>query len=210
MATQKARDRIVNATMSLLADQSWDRVTLETIADAADISLAQLRDAFDGRTAILAELARRIDRKVLDNLDPAMAGEPARERLFDILFSRFEALEGYRPGLRNLAGAVAGDPFLALELNRIVTASMNWMLAAAGVGQSGPGGMMRAQALAVVWGQVMRVWLDDDDPGRARTMAELDKRLRQAERNMLRLERLKRILPGRRRRKPENTADAAA
>jgi hypothetical protein len=45
----------------------------------------------------------------------------------------------------------------------------------------------------------MRVWLDDDDPGLARTMAELDRRLRQAERTWMRLERLRRILCGPRR-----------
>ena len=43
-------------------------------------------------------------------------------------------------------------------------------------------GVFRAQGLALVWARVMRVWLDDDDPGLARTMAALDKRLREAER----------------------------
>ncbi len=209
MATQKTRDKIVNATMSLLAERDWHDVTLDAIAETAGVGLSQLRDAYDGRVAILADLARRIDRQVLDNLDADLTDEPVRERLFDVLFSRFEALEGYRPALRRLARAVIGDPLLALELNRIVTASMGWMLTAAGVGQSGPGGAMRAQALAIVWGQVMRVWLDDEDPGHARTMAELDKRLRRAERSMLRFERLKRLLPGRRR-NPDRAADAAA
>ena len=44
--------------------------------------------------------------------------------------------------------------------------------------------MFRAQGLALVWARVMRVWLDDEDPGLARTMAALDKRLREAERTV--------------------------
>ena len=45
----------------------------------------------------------------------------------------------------------------------------------------------------------MRVWLDDDDPGLARTMAALDKRLREAERAVMRLDRLEQcVLPRRR------------
>jgi AcrR family transcriptional regulator len=214
MATQKMRDKIIDATMSLLAEEGWDAVSLEAIAGKAGVSLAQLRDCYDGRIAILADLARRTDKTVLNAIDDAMADEPARERLFDILFSRFEALENVRPALRRLSAAVMRDPVLALELNRIVTGSMGWMLSAAGIDHAGPGGLLRAQGLAVVWSQVMRTWLDDDEPGHARTMAELDKRLRQAERSILRLERLRGLLPGFRRsatgRKTNEPADAKA
>jgi hypothetical protein len=51
------------------------------------------------------------------------------------------------------------------------------MLSAAGVDSSGMIGGMRAQALAVMFARVMRVWVDDEDPGLARTMAELDREL---------------------------------
>ena len=60
---------------------------------------------------------------------------------------------------------------------------MAWMLAGRrDFRRPGGGGSFRAQGLALVWARVMRVWLDDDDPGLARTMAALDKRLREAER----------------------------
>jgi hypothetical protein len=81
-----------------------------------------------------------------------------------------------------------------MELNRIVVNSMAWMLNAAGIPATGGRGALQAQGLACAWARVMRVWLDDDDPGLARTMAELDRRLRQAERAWMRLERLSRIL----------------
>jgi AcrR family transcriptional regulator len=204
------RDRIIDATMSLLAENGWNAVSLEAIAENAGVSLAQLRDAYDGRIAILADLARRTDKAVLNSIDEAMEGEAARERLFDVLFSRFEALEGHRPALRRLAGAVLRDPVLALELNRIVTGSMAWMLSAAGIDHTGPGGLVRTQGLAMVWGQVMRVWLDDEEPGHARTMAELDKRLRQAERSIIRLERLRGLFPGLRSRRQDRKTDAPA
>jgi AcrR family transcriptional regulator len=210
MATQKMRDRIIDATMSLLAENGWNAVSLEAIAEKAGVSLAQLRDAYDGRIAILADLARRTDKAVLNSIDEAMEGEAARERLFDVLFSRFEALEECRPALRRLAGAVLRDPILALELNRIVTGSMAWMLSAAGIDHTGPGGLVRTQGLAMVWGQVMRVWLDDEEPGHARTMAELDKRLRQAERSIIRLERLRGLFPGLRSRRQDRKTDAPA
>lgn len=210
MVTQKTRDRIIDATMSLLAEEGWESVSLEAIADKAGISLADLRDAYDGRMAILNDLSRRIDKTVLKGIDETMHDEAPRERLFDILYSRFEALEKYRPALRRLAGAVLRDPVLALELNRSVVTSMSWMLSAAGIDNTGPSGILRAQGLALVWGQVMRVWLDDNEPGKARTMAALDRHLRRAERAIIRIDRLGRFLPGgRRRRKPRATAQPA-
>jgi hypothetical protein len=54
--------------------------------------------------------------------------------------------------------------------------------------------MLRAQVLALIWARVLRVWLHDDDPGLARTMAALDKGLREAERAAKRLDWLKQYL----------------
>jgi hypothetical protein len=51
------------------------------------------------------------------------------------------------------------------------------MLAAAGIAASGPRGMVRAQGLAVLFAQVLETWVNDDDPGMARTMAALDRAL---------------------------------
>jgi hypothetical protein len=51
----------------------------------------------------------------------------------------------------------------------------------------------------------MRVWLDDEDEGMSRTMAALDKRLREAERVVIGLDRLEGFacrISGRRRRRP--------
>ena len=79
-----------------------------------------------------------------------------------------------------------------------------------GIDHTGPGSLVRTQGLALVWGQVMRVWLDDDEPGHARTMAELDKRLRQAERSIIRLERLRGLCPGRRGRRQAGGAETPA
>jgi hypothetical protein len=69
---------------------------------------------------------------------------------------------------------------------------MVWMLAASGIPAQGLRGAMRAQALALIWARVMQVWLKDDDPGLARTMAALDKHLREAERAARRIDDLKR------------------
>ena len=47
---------------------------------------------------------------------------------------------------------------------------------------SGPRGMLRAQGLALLFGGVLRTWVEDDDPGLARTMAALDRALARGQR----------------------------
>ncbi|MGH9810464.1 MAG: hypothetical protein ACRD9W_24995, partial [Terriglobia bacterium] len=59
--------------------------------------------------------------------------------------------------------------------------SQHWMLQAAGIGTEGPLGGLRVSGLAVIYASVFRIWLDDEDPGLARTMAALDRRLRRGE-----------------------------
>ena len=98
--------------------------------------------------------------------------------------SRFDALQTYRPALRSIAASAQPDPALA----RAVLASQAWMLHAAGIGTDGVEGGLKVAGLASVYASVFRTWLDDDDPGLARTMAALDRRLRRGERTYARIE----------------------
>ena len=190
------RERIVDAAMEIAAGRRWEDVTLEAIAARADISLAGIREHFDGRLAILDAFAARIDRAVLDGLDAELAEEAPRERLFDVLFARIEALRPHRDAIANLMIAARRDPLLALALNGLAARSMAWMLTGAGIASGGLPGAIRAQALAVQWRRVLGTFIRDDDTGLARTMAELDRRLRQAERAAIRFDSAFRFMTG--------------
>lgn len=214
MPEPKTRDRIVDAFLSLAAERPFNEITLPAIAERAEVSLAILRENFDGRIAILADYVRQVDEKVLAGIDASLAEEGPRERLFDVLFARCEAHLPHREAMRGILRAACRDPVLALELNRLAVVSMGWMLAAAGIASTGGKGALRAQGLALVWARVMRVWLGDKEEGLPRTMAALDKRLREAERVVIGLDRLEGFacrVSGRRRtsRTPEASPDIA-
>ena len=89
MVQQKTRKKIVDALMALAAERRWEDVTLEALAERADVSLKTLRSAYDGRLTVLAEFFRGVDEEVLGRIDPGLAQEAPRERLFDVLFSRW-------------------------------------------------------------------------------------------------------------------------
>ena len=175
--TGSERDRIVAAFMALLAEKSFEAIGLAEIAARADVSLGALRAEFPSTLAIYAAHVKTIDRAVLDGGDGDMADEPPRERLFDVLMRRIETLAPHKEAVRSLLRSASCDPPLALALNGMAVRSMQWMLTAADIHASGPRGLLRAQGLALLWARVLRTFVNDDDEGHARTMAELDRAL---------------------------------
>jgi len=176
------RDRIIEAFMALLAEKPIEEVSLLDIATRANLSLAQLRDAFGSPLAILAAHVKDIDRAVLAGGDDDMTEEPPRERLFDVLMRRLEAMDDDKAAIGSLMRSACRNPGLALVLNRLAVESQQWMLTAAGIAAAGPKGMVRAQGLALLYTRVLRTWVNDDDPGLARTMAALDRELARGQR----------------------------
>jgi AcrR family transcriptional regulator len=181
-ANGSEREKVIAAFLALLAEKPVEQIGLAEIATEASVSLAQLRGEFASPLSIYAAHLKTIDQAVLAGEAGDMADEPARERLFDVLMRRLEALAPHRDAVRSLLRSATRNPPLALALNGLAVRSQQWMLAAAGIPASGPRGMVRAQGLALLFGSVLRTWTRDDDPGLARTMAALDRALGRGQR----------------------------
>ncbi len=171
------RSKIVEALLTLLAQQPIERIGLGDIAQEAGVSLAELRDEFSSVMAIVSAYMKDIDRKVLSADVSDMDDEPVREKLFDILMRRLEAHTPHKEAIRSLLRSSFRDPPLALAMNGLVGRSMSWMLTAAGISTAGPRGIVRAQGLALSYARVVSTWVEDDDPGLAKTMSALDREL---------------------------------
>ncbi len=176
------REKIIAAFLALLAEKSIEQIGLAEIAKEAGVSLTQLRGEFASALAMFAAHMKSIDRAVLAQDLGEMAEEPPRERLFDVLMRRLEAMSPHREAVRSLLRSARRNPPLAFALNGMAVRSQQWMLTAAGINASGPRGMVRAQGLALLFSSVLRDWLRDEDPGLARTMAALDRALARGQR----------------------------
>ena len=216
-ASKSERERIIDAFMALLAEKPIERIGSAEIAKAAGVSLADLRGTFASTLAILAAHMKAIDRAVLAGGDAEMAEEPPRERLFDVLMRRLEVLALHKAAVRSLMRSASRNAGLALALNSLGVRSQQWMLTAADIAASGPRGMVRAQGLAVLFASVLRTWVDDEDPGLARTMAALDRALARGQRwsgfldDLLRIpSAVCRVRPRRRRRATDDEDTVAA
>ena len=206
------RDKAIDALMQLLAEHSFQEIGLAEVAGRAGLKLSQLRAEFGSTLAIVAAHIKDIDRAVLAGGDADMTEETPRERLFDVLMRRLEALAPDKDAVRSLMQSARRNPGLALALNALTVRSQSWMLEAAGIGAHGPRGVLRAQGAALMFGRVLSVWVDDDEPGLDRTMAALDRGLASAERWAGFLNDLCAIpcaIRGRRRRRPVQDEGAA-
>jgi AcrR family transcriptional regulator len=180
------KGRMLAAALEQAAARSWAEVTLLDIAEAAGLSLSDLRELFSSKTDIIAALLRAVDDAVLERMPKRTEGQEARDRLFDVIMTRFDVLAPHRAALRSIHGSGSAD----LALAGPFLSSQHWMLEAAGIATEGSAGALRVAGLGVTYASVFRVWLEDDDPGLARTMAALDRRLRRGERVLGGLERL--------------------
>jgi AcrR family transcriptional regulator len=207
--TKSDRERIIEAFMALLAERPFEEIGFGEIAARAGLTLAKCRGEFSSTIGVLAAQIKELDRKVLAGGDADMAEEPPRERLFDVLMRRLEALAPHRTAVRSLVRSSARNPGLALALNSLAVRSQQWMLTAADIDAAGPRGLIRAQGLAVLYARVLRVWLDDQDPGLARTLAALDRELARGQRWANFLDDVARFVPrcGRRRRRTTRRYD---
>jgi len=176
------RDKAIDALMALLAEHRFEQIGLAEVAGRAGVKLSQLRAEFGSTLSILAAHIKDIDRKVLAGGDTDMAEEPARERLFDVLMRRLEALAPHKEAVRSIMCSARRNPGLAFALNAMAVRSQRWMLEAAGIGASGPRGALRAQGAALMFARVLSVWIEDKEEGLDRTMAALDRGLNSAER----------------------------
>ncbi|WP_018045509.1 hypothetical protein [Methylobacterium sp. 88A] len=190
---QSPREAAVEALMRLAAVQPWNDIEIGDIAREAGLSLAEFRELFPSKGAVLGGLSRIIDRKVLEGDSSDLAEEPTRERLFDVLMRRLDAMTPYKDALRRISYALRGDPLSLVALNGVALNSHRFMLAAAGIDTEGPLGPIKLQGVVIAFARTVEVWLDDDDPALARTMARLDKEIRNGERFMERAEDARRL-----------------
>lgn len=187
------RDRIIEALMKLAGRRAFEDIAIGDIAHEAGVSLADFREHFPSKGAVLAAFSRKIDRQVLEELSGEYASEPAKERLYDVLLRRLEVLEPYRNALEGVSQWVTTDPLAAAALNRQVVNSMRFMLEAADIDSEGAFGALKLQGLAIAWWRVLGVWFEDRDADLCRTKAALDSELSRSETVIERIEDVTRL-----------------
>ena len=168
--------KIIDTAFALVRERGWRDLSLAEIAEAAGEPLSRVYPVFSSKQAILEGFADRVDAEML-----AEEGEgldtPARDRLFDMLMRRFDALQPHREALGTILQDQLQDPLaVCCGLQRLAR-SMAATLEAAGFSTTGCRGVLRLKGLSAIYLSTLRVWLRDDSADMAKTMAHLDKQL---------------------------------
>jgi len=172
------RERLITAALELASERGWRRLGMAEIAAAARLSLEETYAIARSKHAILGALRRQIDEAMLAG--GVAGGDVPRDRLFDVLMRRLEALRPYRAGLRTILRESVGSPALLGILPGLLR-SMGWTLTAAGLPASGCRGRLARRLLAAIYVSVLPTFFRDESRDLGSTMAVLDKRLRQVE-----------------------------
>ncbi|MFD2204264.1 TetR family transcriptional regulator [Kiloniella antarctica] len=168
---------IVDTAMSLAAEKGWRDVSLADISSSAKIPLAKIHDLFPSKRAILTYISSSVDNQVTDDEDGDRLEQSAKDRLFDLLMNRFDALQSYKVGLASVVHDGCRDPFMGISYLYNLRHSMALVLEVAGLSTSGIRGVIRIKVLSLLYIKIFQVWLHDDSVDLSKTMSALDKGL---------------------------------
>lgn len=178
-----ASKRALAAFLGLVAAEGYVRVTLRGVAEAAGLEFAELYRLFPDKAALVAGFLAQIDAEMLAGVTTPQSDpeETARDRLFDVVMRRYDALKPHRAAWHSIRTAAVRDPLLALTLAPATHRSMAAALEAAGLASDGLAGAARLHGLLAIHLAISRIFEGDETADLSKTMAALDSRLKSAE-----------------------------
>jgi hypothetical protein len=173
------RRSLAQAALKLAAERSWRAVTPFDLASAAGVDVSEIAPAVAADAADAVEA--HFDALMAKGLTQVDTAATTRDRLFDLIMRRFEAMEPHRTAVLTLDAGGERDPTAIAAAHARAVRSARWVLALAGLDTEGMTGAARAQGLALILTQVRGEWRKEESADFVKTMAALDKALRRAE-----------------------------
>ncbi|MFM7610550.1 MAG: TetR family transcriptional regulator, partial [Alphaproteobacteria bacterium] len=143
-------ESLIAAFWRVIAAHGWPGLTMRRLAAEAGVEAATLRERFPTRLDVLLLHGRVMDQAVLAGTIPGQGGS-ARDRIFDVLMRRLDAMQPHREGILRLFEDMRRDPLLALALAPHIGIAMRWMLEAAEVEAKSGEARVLALGLTGVW-----------------------------------------------------------
>lgn len=171
---------IFESAAAHLVDVGARKFSVCAIAETLNVSTQMLSPIFDDLYSFAASFGRYIDGLVVaeNPVGETSSDEPAKDRLFEVLMSRFDALEPFKDAAGVLSKAALRDPKLGGVIAARLPQSMALMLSVSGTAVRGYKKPVQVAGLTALWLRTARIWLKDDSADMGKTMAVLDKALK--------------------------------
>ena len=181
--TREAVDhhKIILKVLELLNSVSWTNLSLMKVAQETGLSPLTLYKHFMTKGDLLTGIVRYMDERTLEIYKESDPEVNPRDALFDIVMCRLEGLEPHKNAIRSLSYDLWQTPFNALEACPSALNSFKWMLNLAYISTTGILGMIKLKAFAIVYGIIIKTWLEDKENDLSKTMVVVDKLLKKIE-----------------------------
>lgn len=168
-------DIALDAALGLAAEKDWAEISLAEIARACHKTLADFYGEVD-KDGLMDELDQRLDKACCT--EPVDSGATLRERVFDVAMLRFEAMEDHRDAILSMRNSWKRDPARRLKAAKRRLRTARWILTCAEA--DGPALASRSVLLSAILFRAEEAWSKETSPDFTRTMAQLDRDLRDA------------------------------
>ena len=166
---------IALATFKALEEKGWAPLTLHHVAEEAGISLEELHKVATSKEDLMTVMIAYVEAKTLAYIEKDDEETPQEDRLFDVLFARFEAAGPHKAGLKRLWQDMKESPTLLRPLMPQFMEALKRLGALGVLDFDGPLGVIQVRLFGLIYLRMFHVWLEDDSPDLAPTMAETNK-----------------------------------
>jgi AcrR family transcriptional regulator len=118
--TAATRGRLLDATVQALADVSVDALTMQMVAERADVALRTLYNHFPSKEALVVEAYSRLAARTQDAVRDVPEDGTARDRLAAFVEAFYDVFERESPGAAVILG-VSGIPEFDARLAEVRT-----------------------------------------------------------------------------------------
>jgi hypothetical protein len=171
---------LMDGLLAILAQQGWRCYPTASLASALGIAEPQLQACFPSPGSVITALNRYLNQAMLDGY-AVVVGESVRDRLFDLIMRRFDAMLPYRPALVRLTRDWWCHPLLKASVLETTKGTIALMLRQAGGPTHGWQKSLAEAGLTLLYADTMRIWLKDDSSDQGQTMARLERNLERAD-----------------------------
>ena len=175
------QQQILDKALQLAAESGWERLTLQQVALAMHISLADIYHHFRTKDELVDAWFDRADVAMLTA--QIRAELPAKERLQQAIQHWLAALAPYHKINSQMLLYKLEPGHIHLQLGGVmrISRTVQWLREAAGLTASGVARIAQELALTSLFVAVFIYWLGDNSPNQQRSLALLQRKLQCAD-----------------------------
>lgn len=171
-------DKVIKAAFDLIAEKGLGKARLSAIAVKLKTPLPLLYAIYPTVESIIHKFLDDVDRRMMDAMPANPADMAKRDIYFDLLMTRFDALQAYRAGVVRWLQDLPKHPDLWIPTLKRWDQSLSLML---DIAQDSPLFPVKKIGLMAVYSAGLRAWMKDDTESLDKTMVAVDKNLGKAD-----------------------------